>query len=257
MIQLPLAQVRTKTLLALIVGEEGHLATSHDCPMIIRYKMILSLATAENIPFVKAKRKILQGTTAPKDIVYDNYNNFPLLNTSNQNRSSSNSYHSHNQTFNIPLYNRFSALNMFNSFEDTSGNSPVYSPLSNDFHINNKLLFSQMTSRPCEKINIRSQKPSQRSNYDSNSHNQLLYTPGRSSSSLINGVGYSIIILLMIHVKKILILFLQTSRILKCMVMPSIVVLLTTMTATTAVLILSLLIMLFFCYLKTLTLLIT
>jgi len=59
-----------------------HLATSHDCPIIIRHKMILSLAAAENIPFVEAKQKILQGTTAPKDIVYV-YNNFPLLNTSN------------------------------------------------------------------------------------------------------------------------------------------------------------------------------
>jgi len=49
-----------------------------------------------------------------------------------------------------------------------------------------------MTSRPLEKINTRSQKPSQRSDYDSNSHNQLFNTPnGRSPSSPINGVGYS------------------------------------------------------------------
>jgi len=102
--------------------------------------MILSLTTAENNPLVEAKRKNLQGTTAPKDIIYD-YNNFPLLNTSNQNRSSSNSYHLHNQAFNVPLYNRFLALNTFSSSEDTSGSSPAYSPPSNGFYIN-KPLFS-------------------------------------------------------------------------------------------------------------------
>jgi len=43
----------------------GSLATSHDCPMII------TLADSENIPLIEVKRKILQGTTVPKDIVYD------------------------------------------------------------------------------------------------------------------------------------------------------------------------------------------
>jgi len=169
----------------------GHLAISHDCPMIIKHKMVLSLAATENIPLVEAKRKILQGTTAPKDMVYD-YNNFPLLNISNQNRSSNNNYHSHNQAFNIPQFNRFSAFNLLNNSEDPSGSSPAHSPPSNNFYINNKPLFSQMIIHPHEKVNIRSQKPSQRCDYDFNSHNQLLYLPnGRSLITPNNGVGYS------------------------------------------------------------------
>jgi len=52
--------------------------------------MILSLAASENILLIEAKRKVLQSTTVPKDIVYD-YNNFPLLNTSKSAHSSNNS----------------------------------------------------------------------------------------------------------------------------------------------------------------------
>jgi len=143
----------------------GHLATSHDCPMIIKHKMILSLAASENIPLIEAKRKVLQGTTVPKNIVYD-YNNFPLLNTNKSNSSNNNSYHSHNQTFNIPQYNRFSVLNTFNNSDDTPGSSSTYSPSSNGFYGNSNPLFSQMTSRPRKKTNTRSQKPSQRNDYD-------------------------------------------------------------------------------------------
>jgi len=56
----------------------SHLTTSHDCPLIIKHKMILSLAATENIPIIEAKRKILQNTAIPKDTIFD-FNNFPLL----------------------------------------------------------------------------------------------------------------------------------------------------------------------------------
>jgi len=49
-----------------------------------------------------------------------------------------------------------------------------------------------MITHPCEKVNIRFQKSSQRCDYDFNFHNQLLYLPnGRSTITPNNGVGYS------------------------------------------------------------------
>jgi len=188
------------------------LATSHDCPMIIRHKMILSLAAASHSS--KPSEKSFKVPLLPKTLsIY--YNNFPLLNTSNQNRNSSNSYHSHNQTFNIPLHNRFSSLNTFNSFEDTFRSSPVYSPPFNGFYINNKPLFSQMTSRPREKISIRSK------NLHKGVITILTLTINYFTHLTVNFPALLImeliivIILLMIHAKKTLIFSLQTSRISK------------------------------------------
>jgi len=95
-------------------------------------------------------------------------------------------------SFNIPQHNRFSALNSINNSEDMSGNSPAYSSHSNGFNTYNKPLFAQMISHSREKTNTRSQKPPHRSDYDFNSHNQLLYSPnGRSSSTPNYGVGYN------------------------------------------------------------------
>jgi len=113
-----------------------------------------------------------------------------------------------------------------------------------------------MISHPRGKINIRSQKPSQKSDYDSNSHIQFTRLMVDLPAHLIMEL-LTVIILLMIQAIKTLILFLQTPKILNCMVILSIVVLLATMTATTAILILPCLIMLSFRYLKTLSLLIT
>jgi len=143
MIPLPLAQVRM--IIPRINCQGEHLATSHDCPMIIKHRMILSLAASENIPLIEAKRKILQGTTVPKDIVYD-YNNFPFLNTSKSNNSNNNSYHSQNQTSNIPQYNRFSVLNTFNNSEDMPESSSAFNPSSNSFYRNNKPYFHKRIS---------------------------------------------------------------------------------------------------------------
>jgi len=169
----------------------GHLAISHNCPMIIRHKMILSLAALENIPLIEAKQKIIQGTTVPKDIVYD-YNNFPLLSTSKSNNGSSNSYQSHNQTSNIPQYNRFSILNTFNNSEDMPESSFAYSPSSNAFYRNNKPSFLHMVSRSRDKTKSHSQKSLQKNDYNFISHNNLLYSPdNRSSNMFNNGVSYS------------------------------------------------------------------
>jgi len=40
--------------------QDNHLATSHECSIIIKHKLVLSLAVSENIPLVDARRKTVQ-----------------------------------------------------------------------------------------------------------------------------------------------------------------------------------------------------
>jgi len=164
-----------------------HLVTSHDCPLIVRHKMILSLAASENIPLIEAKRKIIQSTTAPKDMTYD-FNNFPLLNSSKSNNSNINSYHSHNLIFNTLSYNRFSKR-----------------PVIMRIYLRVPLLLIRLLMVPTRLINLYfhkrhrsrnkiiscSQKSLQKID-NFNSHYNLLYSPnGRSPHMSNNGVGYN------------------------------------------------------------------
>jgi len=108
-----------------------HLVNSRDCPLIMKHRMILSLAASENIPLIEAKRKILQSTVIPRDITYD-YSNFPLLNsnkfTYNSNFNNNNNPNLQNSqqhyTPNVPQYNRFSMLDTLGHSTGMSENSP-------------------------------------------------------------------------------------------------------------------------------------
>jgi len=56
---------------------DPHLISSHDCSVVARHKLILSLVAAENIPLIDARRKI-QGTSISTDTRYD-FTNFLFL----------------------------------------------------------------------------------------------------------------------------------------------------------------------------------
>jgi len=146
--------------------------------------MILSLAASENIPLIEAKRKIIQGTTVPKDMTFD-FNNFPLLNSSKTNNNRSD-----NQTSNILSYNRFSVLNSSNNIENMPENVIISNSSFNGSYRVNRLSFSQTVSRSRDKNILRSQKFPQKNN-NSNSHYNLLYSPNdRSPNMSNNGVDY-------------------------------------------------------------------
>jgi len=120
-----------------------HLATSYDCPLIIQHRKALSLAAAENIPIIEAKRKIAQTFSAPRDIIYD-YDNFPLLNsgraTHNKNIYESGINNKRSSDIRTPdlssQYNRFSILNTSpysdGMPEDFSSRNTWYSGLHNN-----------------------------------------------------------------------------------------------------------------------------
>jgi len=180
---------RKNDILLCINCQGEHLATSHDCPVITKHKMILSLAASENIPLVEARRKILQDTTAPKDIVFDY--NFPLLNTSKTNNDNNSSYYSYNQSSNILHNNRFAVFNSSNNPDEPSEDVSAVNPPFNGSYRINKPTFSQTASHPHNKTITRSQKSPQK-NDNFNSHINLLYSlNGRSPNMSHNGVGYN------------------------------------------------------------------
>jgi len=86
----------------------AHLPTSHECIVVTRYKMALSMASTENIPLAEAKRRVgasLSGSSSlSKDIRFD-YQNFPNLPQRQQSSPSS-------QSVSHPFFdpNRFSVL---------------------------------------------------------------------------------------------------------------------------------------------------
>jgi len=170
-----------------------HLANSRDCPLIIKHRMILSLAASENIPLIEAKRKILQSTTYPRDIRYD-YNNFPLLNSSKSSHNSNNNSPPHNllsHTPNVPQHNRFSVLDTINCSSNSSENSaPSFSSLFHNPFKNKKQSFPQIISHTRDSHLIRSNKSSQKPDFSA--HKNILYAPnGRLPSSPSNGSGYN------------------------------------------------------------------
>jgi len=173
-----------------------HLANSRDCPLIIKHKMILSLAASENISLIEAKRKVLQSTTNPKDIIYD-YNNFPLLN-STKSSYNSNNYNSSPQsprTYppNVPHYNRFSILDILsNSPKSLENSPPSFNSLFQNPSKNKKQAFSH-TNDKLTRLNKSPQKSEKNNtNYNFSAHKNLLYAPnGRLSISPINGSGYN------------------------------------------------------------------
>jgi len=178
-----------------------HLANSRDCPLIIKHRMILSLAASENIPLIEAKRKILQSTTYPRDIRYD-YNNFPLLNSTksphNNNNNNSTPHNLQIHTPNVPQYNRFSILDTISSSPNSSENSPPsFSSLLHNPFKNKKQTFSQTISCTCENHLTRFNKFPQKSEknntfYNFSAHKNILYVPnGRLPNSPSNGSGYN------------------------------------------------------------------
>jgi len=177
-----------------------HLANSQNCPLIIRHRMVLSLAASENIPLIEAKRKILQSTTNPRDITYD-YVNFPMLNSprSSHNNNFNNSSPQCSQIFspNVPQYNRFSILDTLNNSPNTSENSPPsFNSLFQNSFKNKKQTSVQFTSYTRDNHLARLNKSPQKTgknnnNYNSNAHKNLLYAPnGRLPNSTFNGSGY-------------------------------------------------------------------
>jgi len=60
--------------------QDNHLPTSYKCPVMAKHKLVLSFA-AENLPFMDARRKILQSTQLlSHDLKYD-FRNFSLIDT--------------------------------------------------------------------------------------------------------------------------------------------------------------------------------
>jgi len=178
-----------------------HLANSRDCSLIIKHRMILSLAASENIPLIEAKRKILQSTTNPRDIMYD-YNNFPLLNSTrsshNSNNNNSTPQSSQIHTPNDPQYNRFSILDTLSCSPNTSENSPPsFNSLFHNPSKNKKQSSFQTTSYSRDNHLTRLNKSSQKleknnTNYNFSAHNNILYAPnGRLPNPSINGSGYN------------------------------------------------------------------
>jgi len=158
--------------------------------------MILSLAASENIPLIEAKRKVLQSTTSPRDIMYD-YNNFPLLN-STKSSYNSNNYNTSPQSSriyspNVPHYNRFFILDTLSSSPKSLENSPP--PFNSLFHNpskNKKQTFSHTIDNKLTRLNKSPQKPEKNNtNYNFSAHKNILNAPnGRLPNSHINGSGY-------------------------------------------------------------------
>jgi len=94
-------------------GERG-VKKSHECPMISRYKMVLSLGATENIPLVEARRKIHQNNSPSSVIRYD-FANFPLLNSKNLHHNSYKNIISNSTHTPIQISNQFSALDSLSS----------------------------------------------------------------------------------------------------------------------------------------------
>jgi len=174
-----------------------HLATSYECPLIIKHRKILSLAATENIPIIEAERKISQSSTAPRDIVYD-YNNFPLLKSGKSAHSDNNNHISDIHIIGSSQYNRFSVLNASGYSNGMPENFPSHNLSSSGPHKNNKQSFSQTVNRTQNNNNVvsRSHKSPQKSeknniNNSFNVHRKLLYSPnGHLFSTVCNGAGY-------------------------------------------------------------------
>jgi len=93
----------------------GHLATSHDCPVVSKHKMVIALSATENIPFVEARRRIQQGiSSVPADPRYD-FVNYPPLNSRNSQHDSYKSITSNNLSNFTYSNNRFAILGSVNS----------------------------------------------------------------------------------------------------------------------------------------------
>jgi len=179
-----------------------HLATSYDCPIIIRHKKILSLAATENIPIIEARRRISQSTAPPKDILYD-YSKFPLLRSNravHADNSINNNQTSDTQAIGSSRYNRFSVLSASKHMEDTPVNisSSSYNLSSSGSHKSNNLSSSKSGSRLRNNNSIvsTSHKSPQKSDKNSinnsfSAHRKLLFSPnGRLPSTVNNGAGY-------------------------------------------------------------------
>jgi len=156
--------------------------------------MVLSLAATENIPIIEAKRKILQNTTVPKDITFD-YNNFPILHSSNSAHSSNSSYNLHSYDSNISHNNRFSVLSLSNQTGGvTEGSQAINLPFNGSYR-NNKQTYSRVISKFRDnaiRILINPHQKIPASNLNFSAHRDLLLSPnGRSSISGNNGIGYS------------------------------------------------------------------
>jgi len=93
-----------------------HLATSHLCPEVIRHKMVLSLASTQNIPYSEARKSVFShssDSSSPQlsDPRFD-FRNFPNLPNHRSNLT----------TPNFETYNRFSVL------QNYGNNPPPVSP---------------------------------------------------------------------------------------------------------------------------------
>jgi len=178
-----------------------HLANSRNCPLIIRHRMVLSLAASENIPLIEAKRKILQSTSIPRDITYD-YVNFPMLNSprSSHNSNFNNSPPQCSQIYspNVPHFNRFATLDTLNDSPNSSENSPPsFNTLFQSSFKNKKQTSVQTTLHNRDNHFARLNKSPQKvgkinTNYNFNAHRNLLYAPnGRLPNFTNYGSGYS------------------------------------------------------------------
>jgi len=154
----------------------AHLPTSHECIMVIRHKMALSLASTENIPLAEAKKKVSNSSPdfLSKDLRFD-YLNFPNLPRHQQSLSSSQPLR---QSFDGP--NRFSVLaDLPSNFEDSFCRT-----------------FSSITA-PSSRPNSHSVKqsfnpnllPSRSPRCEDPRRNYLNYPNGRGPSGVGNGVA--------------------------------------------------------------------
>jgi len=110
-ILMKLAPIRM--LLTTVLIAEDHLATSLLCPEVIKHKMILSMASTNNIPFSEAKKSVYsQSQNSPSFRFTDprfDFQNFPHISSPRSNPSP-------------PSLNKFSIL------QNYANNSPRFSP---------------------------------------------------------------------------------------------------------------------------------
>lgn len=97
----------------------AHLATSHECPIIAKHKMVQTLASIDNIPLFEARAKVNQALNVNSDISSD-FLNFPYLKTINKSSQSTSITFSSNTS-----HNRFSLLDS-NSQSDSTPSSASY-----------------------------------------------------------------------------------------------------------------------------------
>jgi len=174
-----------------------HLASSHDCPIVSRHKMVLSLAASENIPLVDARRKIHLNNASSSDPRYD-FVNFPLLSNKHSARNSFKNATGNSHSVPLQVNNHFSVLSSSSNENEVPSCSPSCptKPYHSSSHrkpiVNKKSPFSQNPLIAHNNNFSRSSSNTQENSVVMSDPNPLLCPNGRSPNLSRNGVCLSV-----------------------------------------------------------------